>query len=305
VNAGSQFVGAGLVGINSPRGSTARVTVNGDVTFNRLEVASSGRLRVLGTLRSPNTIRNFGSISGTGNIVANLLNLSNILPGLSPGILTITGNYPQDATGTLVLEIGGTRPGIDYDQLKVTGLATLAGQVEVVLVNGFTPRPADRFRTLDFAQQTGSLTPTNLAFELLANGRLKPMPLKSGVMTGNGSIRANKRSFRFDVSAASLRGKLRYVDTLRQLTLISTGLTRVQIEATGRRGLIQGTALLNGQNGYRFTVWVEDRGSGLIVSRDRFRILIEGPDGFRYDSKNYPPVAGTLHRGDLRVRPTL
>ncbi len=52
------------------------------------------------------------------------------------GILTVNGNYTQTAAGTLQIQLGGLtaarQPGTDYDQLKVTGTATLAGTLQLL-----------------------------------------------------------------------------------------------------------------------------------------------------------------------------
>jgi hypothetical protein len=55
----------------------------------------------------------------------------------SPGILTIVGDYTQTSGGVLVVEIGGLNPGTDFDQLNITGQATLDGTLTVNLINGF------------------------------------------------------------------------------------------------------------------------------------------------------------------------
>ncbi len=302
---GTNFAGAGSIRIDPAGPAGNRVTVNGNVSLANLDIGRFGVLQVGGTLTTTGTINVRGTLSGTGTIHGRVRNAGVVRPGSSPGILTVIGNYVQTPQGLLVLEIGGRVPGVKYDQLKVTGLATLAGRVEIVAINGFTPHPTDRFRALNLARQIGSLTPTNLAFELAPDGSLRPVPLTVGTITGNGSLRARRRNFRFHVSATlrdeavSFRGQLRYQDKPRRLALISTGFTRVQIDAPRRRVLIQGTALLNGLGGYRFTVWMEDRALGFPGGRDRFRILIEGPDGFRYDSKDYAPTTGALDRGNL------
>ncbi|MCU0962919.1 MAG: PEP-CTERM sorting domain-containing protein, partial [Pirellulaceae bacterium] len=48
----------------------------------------------------------------------------------------------------LIVELGGLTPGSEYDVLDVSGLATLGGIMEVHLVNGFRPGPADTFSLL-------------------------------------------------------------------------------------------------------------------------------------------------------------
>jgi hypothetical protein len=46
------------------------------------------------------------------------------------------------------VEIGGTAPGTEYDQLKVNGTATLGGTLNVTLINGFRPAVGDVFQII-------------------------------------------------------------------------------------------------------------------------------------------------------------
>ncbi|HKY30898.1 MAG TPA: LEPR-XLL domain-containing protein, partial [Candidatus Polarisedimenticolia bacterium] len=70
-----------------------------------------------------------------------------------------------DGGGFLEVEIGGTAAGpgspnpLDgYDQLNVTGAATLSGTLRVVLVNGFVPTAGSSFDFLTFGSITGAFT---------------------------------------------------------------------------------------------------------------------------------------------------
>jgi hypothetical protein len=60
-----------------------------------------------------------------------LINSGTVSPGNSPGILTINGNYTQTSSGTLLIQINGHTLGTEYSQLKVTGTATLGGNLGV------------------------------------------------------------------------------------------------------------------------------------------------------------------------------
>ena len=93
-----------------------------------------------------------GVLNGTGTIVGNVTNTGGtVAPGASPGTLTINGDYMQGSGGTLAVEIGGTTAGTQYDQLVVTGNATLGGTLNVALVNGFVPASGGSFTVV----QTG------------------------------------------------------------------------------------------------------------------------------------------------------
>src|SRR5262249_38228662 len=98
-----------------------------------------------------------GVLGGTGTVQASVLNNAEVdvgQPG-SPGVLTIVGDYTQAAGGVLVVEIGGPNPGTDFDQLPITGQATLDGTLTVNLINGFVPNAGDSFPVLTFGSGTG------------------------------------------------------------------------------------------------------------------------------------------------------
>jgi hypothetical protein len=103
-----------------------------------------------------------GTLTGTGVINANVRNNAEMdvaRPG-SKGLLTVAGDYTQGATGVLVIEIAGGNPGTDFDQLAITGQATLDGTLTVHL-NGFVPNSGDQFAVLTFASGTGTFATIN------------------------------------------------------------------------------------------------------------------------------------------------
>ena len=66
-----------------------------------------------------------GTLGGSGEIGGDVHNRGGIVaPGNSPGTLIIDGDYTQGATGTLVIEIGGTLAGNEHDQVIISGAAT-------------------------------------------------------------------------------------------------------------------------------------------------------------------------------------
>jgi hypothetical protein len=104
-------------------------------------------------------------IQGTGTLDVATTTFSNagvVGPGLSPGVLTVTGNYPQTASGTLAIEVGGATPGTGHDRLVVSGAAALAGSLNVSLFGGFTPVLGQQFTVLTFASRTGDFTAVTL-----------------------------------------------------------------------------------------------------------------------------------------------
>ncbi len=102
-------------------------------------------------------VNNHGSIVGVGTLATSRLVIAPggfVSPGLSPGTLTIDGDYEQQEGATLVIEVAGLAPG-QFDVLKVTGSATLAGKVQMKFIDGYVPNPGD---TIDCLQVEGTTT---------------------------------------------------------------------------------------------------------------------------------------------------
>jgi hypothetical protein len=98
-----------------------------------------------------------GLLAGSGTINANVTNDSEIDVGGAEqtGILTINGDYTQRVGGVLQIKIGGLTPGDEFDQLKITGQATLDGTLAVSLISGFVPNTGDSFSVLTFGSVSG------------------------------------------------------------------------------------------------------------------------------------------------------
>jgi hypothetical protein len=108
-----------------------------------------------GTVGGGLSIQPGQTLQGSGTMPGSVSSRGRVSPGQSPGVLTIDGDYTQEATGELLIEIGGLTPGTQYDQLHVTGAAALGGSLTVALVNGFMPRPGDRFQVTTYGSRTG------------------------------------------------------------------------------------------------------------------------------------------------------
>jgi hypothetical protein len=97
-------------------------------------------------------------ITGSGKVRAGHVIIENVLsPGDSPGCIDFGGNVTFNATATLLIELGGTTPCIEYDRITVTNTLTLNGPtLEVVLINSFPPQYGDRFDALDWGTLIGT-----------------------------------------------------------------------------------------------------------------------------------------------------
>ncbi len=68
----------------------------------------------------------------------------------------VAGAYTQASTSKVVVVLNGTTAGTNYDQVAVTGKATLAGALEVNAANGFTPTVGETFNILTYGSESGS-----------------------------------------------------------------------------------------------------------------------------------------------------
>ena len=102
----------------------------GTLYLNGNTSSGSGQLDVhAGVLAGSGTVR--GDLTAVGGIVA---------PGESIGTLDVNGDFALDPQATLQIEVGG-----GSDLLNVTGDATLAGDLEVVLAGGTQPQLGQQF----------------------------------------------------------------------------------------------------------------------------------------------------------------
>ncbi|WP_367276630.1 beta strand repeat-containing protein, partial [uncultured Psychroserpens sp.] len=124
-----------------------------------IEVAS-GELEI--TSSSPFANLEGGVIKGIGvfdlPLVANYTNNGIFAPGLSPGTLTVQGDYTSTATSQLEMELNGLTPDTEYDVLAITGNNNVfEGSVNVIM--GFEGTLGDEFT---IATTTGAITTANL-----------------------------------------------------------------------------------------------------------------------------------------------
>lgn len=102
-----------------------------------------------------------GLLQGSGTITGNVSNGATVAPGFSPGVINVTGNYTQTSAGTLQIQLAGTLPA-QYDQLLISGSATLDGTLDVTLIGGYVPAGGETYDALTFASQSGDFATKNL-----------------------------------------------------------------------------------------------------------------------------------------------
>jgi len=128
-----------------------------DPTFDGPGGAGTLIVRNGGTVRADLIyIDERSTASGSGGTLEGAVEVHGTLtPGESPGTMTINGDLNLAPGGRIVIEIGGTGAGTDYDVLNVTGTANLAGTLEIQLLDGYTPGENDTFDFLTAALFAG------------------------------------------------------------------------------------------------------------------------------------------------------
>ena len=129
-----------------------------------------------------------------------------IAPGHSAGLLAVTGNFSQGANGTLIVE-NGISYRSQFDQLQIGGSAALGGKLDVKLINGYTPDPADTFSPLAYSSASGSFSSvsSNAQVTVNASGLLASVdPTKPSHPTTVDPLNIADRAFRLRPTMFSL-----------------------------------------------------------------------------------------------------
>jgi hypothetical protein len=150
-----------------------------------------------------------GTLTGSGTIQATVVNDGVVSPGGSPGTLSLGPgeNYQQGVSGILQIELGGHNPDTQYDQLVVGGNASLAGTLELRLINGFVPQPGDQFQVLTCGSQAGPFSQINApavggaVWVAHYSGTNVSVVLANQVMIAQPLLSAGTLSFSFNTTA--------------------------------------------------------------------------------------------------------
>jgi hypothetical protein len=173
--------GAGTHVFDNQAGATLVKSAGTGVSDFNLPVTNAGNIIVnSGTLRFSSTFTHTGGtivvdqgataqftaglnltsgvLAGGGTVLGNVTVGGLVVPGSSPGQLSISGNLTLLNTSATIFELGGTAPVTGHDFISVTGTATLAGQLLVSFVGGFqsTVLPSDTFTLLAASSRLGT-----------------------------------------------------------------------------------------------------------------------------------------------------
>jgi len=105
-----------------------------------------------------------GTIQGKGTIAATVTSNAVFVAGDSPttpGTLTISGTYTQNATATLDIPITGAAAGTQYGRMVVSNGASLSGILNIKRKAGFVPAIGTSFTILTASVVSGQFTTVN------------------------------------------------------------------------------------------------------------------------------------------------
>jgi hypothetical protein len=181
--------GAGTTNIGATFNNTGNVTAKAKtMAFNAGFTQTNGSTNLSGgSISGALFDEELGSFTGAGTITGNLTNTAGLVdpgsssPFITTGILSLagTGAYTQGSAGTLLLNIGGST-GSQFDQLKLTGTATLNGSLFLCLINNFQPAAGSKFKVMTYGAFSGQ-------FSTVENGWTPTYGGTSLTMTYNGA----------------------------------------------------------------------------------------------------------------------
>jgi fibronectin-binding autotransporter adhesin len=186
---GLNFTGSATLNIGTTDSGAVFTTGTGAITIDKTGTLRVGSSSTTGTLNvnGPLTVKNGGlldigpgstanvalsqtislatggRLTGGGVVAGSVANTSGVVsPGSSPGVLTVNGNYQQQSSGALQLQIGGLASGTEFDRFVVNGSATLNGILKISLLNGFQPSLGHSFDLLDWQTVSGTFSSVQL-----------------------------------------------------------------------------------------------------------------------------------------------
>jgi autotransporter-associated beta strand protein len=111
-----------------------------------------------------------GKVTGPGNFTQNVSFEESYSPGNSPAAVSLGGPTTFAATNQLLMEIGGTTVGTQYDHINAADTLALGGLLKVSFINGFTPAAGESFDLLDFDPSKLTGTFSSVVLPALATG---------------------------------------------------------------------------------------------------------------------------------------
>ena len=151
--------------------NAAAVVLDGaDSTFNALGnlSANSGTITLLNGAGLATAMLSTDTVTDPHGLIASpLLNSGTIEIGAG-SVFTVTDDYTQTASGSLLIHIGGQPGGGQFGMLAVTGTAFLGGTLGISLDNNFIPVTGDAYSIITYGGHSGNFPTTQNVFPLFS-----------------------------------------------------------------------------------------------------------------------------------------
>ena len=147
------------------------------------------------SIQSGSTARFFGPVNGPGNYpgTGTVMFLNSFSPGSSPAQVSFGGNLVFGGAANLTMELTGTTPGTQFDRLVLAGSASLAGALNVVLLDDFMPAANDAFEIITaaggvsgtFTSETLPVLAADLEWDVIYGSNNVTLQVLSTVLLGD------------------------------------------------------------------------------------------------------------------------
>jgi autotransporter-associated beta strand protein len=167
MNNGMNLDGGGLtkrgLGTAAVRGSVIAFR-GAEVQEGRLVLGPSGHLagefqvadNAVLELDVPTMFSEASLVAGAGQVAGDVTMAGTIAPGPEAARLEFTGSLELASTSLVRFEASGLEAGVTYDDILVSGSATLGGTLELTLNEGFVPSPGAMFELLHAGEVLGT-----------------------------------------------------------------------------------------------------------------------------------------------------
>jgi uncharacterized repeat protein (TIGR01451 family) len=166
INGGTLSVASGATISNYKAGinlNSGAFNVPGNLSLNTGYSQSGGTMTLVspGNFGATSMAISGGTVTGNGTLTGNVTNSGGSFnPGAPVGSINVTGNYTQNSTGIINIDLNGTVAGTQYDQLRVSGAANLGGTLKATL--GYAPSDGDVFDAVTFGSRSADFTTYNM-----------------------------------------------------------------------------------------------------------------------------------------------
>ncbi|MDQ8183427.1 hypothetical protein [Pelagicoccus sp. SDUM812005] len=128
-----------------------------DMEGNTFEQQGTFEGKVIGNVQSVrNDVQGVIQLSGNIDIQGNLTLDTSLSLGASPGTGSVSGDLILLPGAEMIVEIGGSQPGDEFDFLEVGGTASLDGTLRLSLIDEYLPAVDASFPFLKFGSASGS-----------------------------------------------------------------------------------------------------------------------------------------------------